>query len=72
MPAKFDRLLEGQPQRAGVALGFLGFYWLIMGVLALVRVFVDRSTPWIFFTCTAFANTNLKSPSSKMCHTGFQ
>jgi uncharacterized membrane protein HdeD (DUF308 family) len=27
---------------------FLGFYWLIMGVLALVRVFVDRSVPWIW------------------------
>ena len=26
--------------------GFLGFYWLIMGILALVRVFVDRSVPW--------------------------
>ena len=25
---------------------FLGFYWLITGVLALVRVFVDRSTSW--------------------------
>ncbi len=24
---------------------FLGFYWLITGVLALVRVFVDRSVP---------------------------
>jgi uncharacterized membrane protein HdeD (DUF308 family) len=27
---------------------FLGFYWLIMGILALVRVFVDRSVPWIW------------------------
>ncbi len=27
---------------------FLGFYWLITGVLALVGVFVDRSTPWIW------------------------
>jgi uncharacterized membrane protein HdeD (DUF308 family) len=27
---------------------FLGFYWLIMGVLELVRVFVDRSVPWIW------------------------
>jgi len=26
----------------------LGFYWLIVGVLALVQVFVDRSTPWIW------------------------
>ena len=27
---------------------FLGFYLLITGVLALVRVFVDRSVPWIW------------------------
>ena len=27
---------------------FLGFYWLITGMLALVRVFVDRSVPWIW------------------------
>jgi len=27
---------------------FLGFYWLITGVLSLVQVFVDRSTPWIW------------------------
>jgi uncharacterized membrane protein HdeD (DUF308 family) len=27
---------------------FLGFYWLILGVLALVQVFVDRETPWIW------------------------
>jgi len=27
---------------------FLGFYWLILGVLALVRTFVDRSIPWIW------------------------
>jgi uncharacterized membrane protein HdeD (DUF308 family) len=27
---------------------FLGFYWLITGVLALVRMFVDRSVPWIW------------------------
>ena len=27
---------------------FLGFYWLIPGILALVRVFVDRSVPWIW------------------------
>jgi uncharacterized membrane protein HdeD (DUF308 family) len=28
---------------------FIGFYWLITGVLGLVRVFVDRSTPWIWW-----------------------
>lgn len=27
---------------------FLGFYWLAMGILALVRVFVDRGVPWIW------------------------
>ena len=27
---------------------FLGFFWLIGGVLSLVRVFVDRSVPWIW------------------------
>src|SRR5947199_4423943 len=31
-----------------VLVTFLGFYWLITGVLALVRVFVDRSVPWIW------------------------
>jgi len=31
-----------------VIITFLGFYWLITGVLALVRVFVDRSIPWIW------------------------
>ncbi len=25
---------------------FLGFYWLFVGVLELVRMFVDRSVPW--------------------------
>jgi uncharacterized membrane protein HdeD (DUF308 family) len=27
---------------------FLGFYLLITGMLALVRIFVDRSTPWLW------------------------
>ena len=27
---------------------FLGVYWLITGVLALVQVFVDRSVPWLW------------------------
>jgi uncharacterized membrane protein HdeD (DUF308 family) len=26
----------------------LGFYWLITGLLGLVQVFVDRSTPWMW------------------------
>ena len=27
---------------------FLGFYWLFTGIMALVRVFVDHSVPWIW------------------------
>jgi uncharacterized membrane protein HdeD (DUF308 family) len=42
-------MLLSEPGATMVALTtFLGFYWLIIGVLALVRVFVDRSTPWIW------------------------
>jgi uncharacterized membrane protein HdeD (DUF308 family) len=31
---------------------FLGIYWLIIGVLALVRMFQDRSIPWIWSLLT--------------------
>jgi DNA-binding winged helix-turn-helix (wHTH) protein/uncharacterized membrane protein HdeD (DUF308 family) len=31
---------------------FLGLYWLIMGILALVRVFVDQSVPWFWSLLT--------------------
>jgi uncharacterized membrane protein HdeD (DUF308 family) len=31
-----------------VLVTFLGFYWLIEGILSLVHVFVDRSLPWIW------------------------
>lgn len=31
-----------------VVVTFLGFYWLFTGTMALVRVFVDRSVPWIW------------------------
>jgi uncharacterized membrane protein HdeD (DUF308 family) len=31
---------------------FLGFYWLITGVLAVVRVFVDHSVHWIWSLIT--------------------
>ena len=42
-------MLVTAPGETTVALvAFLGFYWLIMGILALVRVFVDRSVPWIW------------------------
>ena len=42
-------MLLAEPGATMVALTtLLGFYWLIIGVLALVQVFVDRSTPWIW------------------------
>jgi uncharacterized membrane protein HdeD (DUF308 family) len=42
-------MLLTAPSATMVALvTFLGFYWLITGVLALVQVFVDRSVPWIW------------------------
>lgn len=31
-----------------VMVTFLGFYWLIEGVLSLVHIFVDRSVPWVW------------------------
>lgn len=31
-----------------VLVTFLGFYWLFMGIMSLVRVFVDRAVPWIW------------------------
>lgn len=45
----FGMLLLTAPGATLVALAVvLGFYWLAMGVLELVRVFVDRSVPWIW------------------------
>jgi uncharacterized membrane protein HdeD (DUF308 family) len=42
-------MLVTQPGATIVALTtFLGFYWLVTGLLGLVQVFVDRSTPWIW------------------------
>jgi uncharacterized membrane protein HdeD (DUF308 family) len=42
-------LLLTDPGATMVALvTFLGFYWLIMGILALVRMFIDRSVPWFW------------------------
>jgi uncharacterized membrane protein HdeD (DUF308 family) len=42
-------LLLAEPGATLLALTtFLGFYWLITGVLALVRIFTDRSVPWIW------------------------
>lgn len=43
----FGILLVTSPAATLVAfVVFLGFYWLFVGVLELVRVFVDRSVPW--------------------------
>jgi uncharacterized membrane protein HdeD (DUF308 family) len=43
----FGGLLIVHPAKTLVAIViFLGFYWLFVGVLELVRVFVDRSVPW--------------------------
>jgi uncharacterized membrane protein HdeD (DUF308 family) len=42
-------LISGETEPAATVLTlttFLGFYWLILGMLALVQVFVDRDTPW--------------------------
>lgn len=46
-------MLITEPAATLVALTtVLGFYWLIIGLLALVQVFVDRSTPWIWSLLT--------------------
>lgn len=45
----FGLLLLTAPGATLVALAVvLGFYWLAMGILELVRIFVDRSVPWIW------------------------
>ena len=42
-------LLVTEPGATTVAIAtFLGFYWLLMGVFALVRMFVDQSAPWVW------------------------
>jgi len=42
-------LLVTEPGATTLAIvTFLGFYWLIMGIFALVRCFVDQSVPWIW------------------------
>jgi uncharacterized membrane protein HdeD (DUF308 family) len=42
-------LMLAAPAMTIVALmPFLGVYWLIVGILSLVRIFVDRSTPWVW------------------------
>lgn len=42
-------MLLTAPGATTVALvSLLGLYWLVMGILALVRVFVDQSVPWFW------------------------
>jgi DNA-binding winged helix-turn-helix (wHTH) protein/uncharacterized membrane protein HdeD (DUF308 family) len=42
-------MLVTAPGTAAIALvSFLGVYWLVMGMMALVRIFVDQSVPWIW------------------------
>jgi uncharacterized membrane protein HdeD (DUF308 family) len=42
-------LLLTDPATTVVAITiFLGFYWLFVGVLELVRAFIDRSVPWFW------------------------
>jgi uncharacterized membrane protein HdeD (DUF308 family) len=42
-------MLLAEPGATLIALtSFLGFYWLITGVLALVRIFTDRAVPWVW------------------------
>src|SRR5262249_56161474 len=40
-------LLTAPGTTTAALVSFLGSYWLIMGILALVRVFVDQSVPWL-------------------------
>jgi len=41
-------LLTAPGATTAALVSFLGLYWLIMGILALVRVFVDQSVPWFW------------------------
>jgi len=46
-------LLVAEPAETFLALlPLLGIYWLVIGILSLVRVFIDRSVPWIFSLLT--------------------
>lgn len=41
-------LLVAEPDETFLALlPLIGIYWLVIGILALVRIFIDRSVPWI-------------------------
>jgi DNA-binding winged helix-turn-helix (wHTH) protein/uncharacterized membrane protein HdeD (DUF308 family) len=41
-------LLTAPGTTTATLVSFLGLYWLVMGILALVRVFVDQSVPWLW------------------------
>jgi uncharacterized membrane protein HdeD (DUF308 family) len=41
-------LLSAPGETLLTLISFLGFYWIITGGLALVRVFIDRSVPWFW------------------------
>jgi uncharacterized membrane protein HdeD (DUF308 family) len=46
-------LLVAEPADTFLALlPLLGFYWLIIGILSLVRIFIDRSVPWVWSLLT--------------------
>jgi uncharacterized membrane protein HdeD (DUF308 family) len=41
-------LLVAQPAETFLSLlPLIGIYWLVIGILSLVRIFIDRSVPWI-------------------------
>lgn len=41
-------LLVAEPAETFLALlPLIGIYWLVIGILSLVRIFIDRSIPWI-------------------------
>ena len=46
-------LLVAEPAETFLALlPLIGIYWLVIGILSLVRIFIDKSVPWIFSLLT--------------------
>jgi uncharacterized membrane protein HdeD (DUF308 family) len=46
-------LLVAEPAETFLALiPLIGIYWLVIGILTLVRMFIDRSVPWILLLLT--------------------
>src|SRR5215467_1989045 len=42
-------LLVAEPAETLLALiPLIGIYWLVIGILSIVRIFIDRSVPWIW------------------------